>query len=325
MSTFGLERVTPVPAADGSVASVLPSNTRAQLLLNELQHESRSGRGRLQQLLLLAASLVLFVTLGLLQWSVPELVLLVVVLVVHEGGHYVAMTAFGYRDVRMFFIPLVGAAVSGSERDTAGWQRAVVALAGPVPGIVFGTLLAVAFLVSRNGLTGDAASMFIILNTFNLLPVLPLDGGHVLQETLFGRHRYVEAVFRIVAAAALLVAGLATGIFLLGVLGAFALVAARVAMKLNGITASLRGVERPDLVAPSPQTLETLELIAVQVEAAFPGPASARKVALVVGQVIDRMNPHPPGALSTILLLSAYRAAFVVALVGAVFVAAGHR
>ena len=66
-----------------------------------------------KNLLYLGLSLILFFLLGLFENTVTDIIILVVVLLFHEAGHYVAMTAFGYRDVKMFFIPLVGAAVSG--------------------------------------------------------------------------------------------------------------------------------------------------------------------------------------------------------------------
>jgi hypothetical protein len=81
----------------------------------------------------------------------------IAVLLVHESGHYVVMRAFGYRDLRMFFIPFVGAAVSGWSGKAHGYQRTLVALAGPVPGILLGLLLAVIFVLRGHPLVGHAA------------------------------------------------------------------------------------------------------------------------------------------------------------------------
>ena len=41
--------------------------------------------------------------------SVEMLAILVGVLFVHELGHWVAMRVFGYRNLKMFFIPFFGA------------------------------------------------------------------------------------------------------------------------------------------------------------------------------------------------------------------------
>jgi hypothetical protein len=40
-----------------------------------------------------------------------------IVVAVHELGHYVAMILVGYRDVSMLFVPVVGAATTGTRED----------------------------------------------------------------------------------------------------------------------------------------------------------------------------------------------------------------
>ena len=66
---------------------------------------------------LTAFSIVLFAGTFLLVFSdqLTFLLLLIVVLFVHEFGHYLAMKSFGYENVRMLFIPLMGAFVQGSK------------------------------------------------------------------------------------------------------------------------------------------------------------------------------------------------------------------
>src|SRR5439155_4332897 len=125
-------------------------------------------------------------------------------LVFHELGHYVAMRVFGYRNLRMFFIPFFGAAVSGQHYNIAGWKKAVVALAGPLPGIVLGVPLGVIGAVANESKVIEVAWMLLVLNGFNLLPFLPLDGGWVVHAVLFVRHPVLEVVFRIFAALAML-------------------------------------------------------------------------------------------------------------------------
>src|SRR5262249_11968035 len=66
---------------------------------------------------------------------------LVAVLFIHELGHFAGMKLFRYRDVKMFFIPFFGAAVSGRKGRVAGWKEAVVLLLGPLPALLAGTVL----------------------------------------------------------------------------------------------------------------------------------------------------------------------------------------
>ena len=57
---------------------------------------------------------------------------LVIVLLIHEMGHFMLMKLFGYKNVRMLFIPLMGAFVQGtkeeySQKQSLAGQRLVSA------------------------------------------------------------------------------------------------------------------------------------------------------------------------------------------------------
>jgi Zn-dependent protease len=282
-----------------------------------------SGRTWASSLTILAVSVVLFISLGLLRWDLGEIALLVLALFVHEAGHYVAMVGFGYRDVQMFFIPLLGAAVSASRTDAPAYQRTLVALAGPLPGILLGTGLAIVAVATEHQLVASAAILFLALNLLNLLPIPPLDGGHVLQETLLCRSRFLEAGVRVVAAAGLLVLGFANSDLAAWIFGVFAAVAASAAIKINGIVAQLRETEHvaPNLDEPTEATLETLELISLQVQATFTI-QKPEQLPSLVRNVIDAWTSKPPGALATVLLLGLYAAGFLVGLVGSILAVA---
>jgi Zn-dependent protease len=156
-----------------------------------------------QSILILVGSLVLFAGFQLVNTSVSGLVILVVVLAIHELGHLVAMKLTGYRDLQMFFIPLIGAAAYGSETRPTGTRRALVSLAGPVPGIAIGLVCTVLFHVTGSPVVMESARTFLIVNTFNLLPVSPLDGGRYMEAVLFSRTPMLKAAFDVLAAAAL--------------------------------------------------------------------------------------------------------------------------
>ncbi len=157
-------------------------------------------------LVLLAISLVLFVAVAslLMHWKASLLAVVGVVLLVHEAGHFVAMRRFDYRNVRLFFIPFFGAATAGVGTTAVGWQRVLVSLAGPVPGIALGFGLVWLGRFSGNATCHTAGYVFVLLNAANLLPLLPLDGGQVLNETVFSRHPLLRAAFRVLAGAGLI-------------------------------------------------------------------------------------------------------------------------
>ncbi|MGO4683351.1 site-2 protease family protein [Hyphomicrobium sp. 2TAF46] len=139
-----------------------------------------------------------------LSWNYA--VLLALVLFVHEAGHAVAMKAFGYRDISMFFIPLFGAAVTGTAKEMPAWKQAVVILAGPLPGLLAGF----GFLIYRGFHPFDTetlnmssiAFVAVLINLANLLPLTPLDGGRLLEISVFNRWPRARLVFSVLSVAA---------------------------------------------------------------------------------------------------------------------------
>jgi Zn-dependent protease len=180
-----------------------------------------------------AAWVWLLVTLGLFAlsfwWradSAQTLGLVVLVLLLHESGHFLGMRLFGYRNVRMFFIPFFGAAVSGQKHAAPVWQQAVVLLLGPLPGIFVGLALVLALGVYPHSPAGDLALWLLVINGFNLLPLVPLDGGRFLDLLLFSRRAALSAGFQVVAACGLGALAWWGGTWVLGVVAALMLLAA---------------------------------------------------------------------------------------------------
>ncbi|MFQ3229430.1 site-2 protease family protein [Reinekea sp.] len=114
--------------------------------------------------------------------------ILVTVLIIHELGHYAAMRFFGYYQTSVFFIPGLGAAATGIAKKPNYWHRYIVYLAGPLPGLILGVLI-----VWYVGWAPEwlifSAIVLIVINGFNLLPFMPLDGGQIIHMTLSERSR----------------------------------------------------------------------------------------------------------------------------------------
>lgn len=103
----------------------------------------------------------------------------ILMLLLHELGHYVAARQKGLSVGAPTFIPFVGAWIELKEQPLDVKTEAYVAAAGPLVGTIAATLCyALARQTSSQMLMAVAyAGMFI--NLFNLLPVPPLDGGRV--------------------------------------------------------------------------------------------------------------------------------------------------
>jgi Zn-dependent protease len=191
-------------------ASLPPQSADDQAFRAELDASMTSGRGAMNGLLFFVLSLMIFAATGLFSWKPAEIVILICVLLFHELGHFLAMKALHYTNVTIFFIPFLGAAASGHDSSPNANRQALVALAGPLPGLIAGTILAFLFLRTANSLYYQIAIMTIWINAFNLLPLYPLDGGHFFESTIFSRHPMVEVIFRISTIALLGVLAFAT-------------------------------------------------------------------------------------------------------------------
>jgi stage IV sporulation protein FB len=150
-------------------------------------------------------SLLLFIGVYILFFdqTIGQIAVLVLVLFIHEMGHFLAMKYFGYSDVKMFFIPFLGAMVTGNKEEISQRQRAIILLAGPVPGIIIGAVLYYVgnAIDSRDMLL--TAGMFVFLNAINLLPLNPLDGGRLIETLFFHSKETLKNIFIGISAAAM--------------------------------------------------------------------------------------------------------------------------
>ncbi|HET8852670.1 MAG TPA: site-2 protease family protein [Ktedonobacteraceae bacterium] len=107
---------------------------------------------------------------------------LVVLLFIHEMGHALVMKLKGIPVGGLIFIPMLGAAVLMRQMPKNAQDEAEVGIAGPIAGaIASGACLALAELTPHTTTIWAALAYFgFFMNLFNLVPVLPFDGGRVL-------------------------------------------------------------------------------------------------------------------------------------------------
>jgi Zn-dependent protease len=101
----------------------------------------------------------------------------VVLLFVHEMGHVIALRREGIPASAPMFIPFMGAAIFSRSLGDNALAEARVGLAGPILGSLGAAAVAVVGELTGSSLLMALAYFGFFINLFNLLPVIPLDGG----------------------------------------------------------------------------------------------------------------------------------------------------
>ncbi|MBY0314786.1 MAG: hypothetical protein K2Q26_04670 [Bdellovibrionales bacterium] len=144
-----------------------------------------SVRSRAWILLTMISALVFFVADNQ-KYSTELAFIVLLVVAIHELGHYLVMRWYGMSDATVFFVPFIGAGVwSKKLLGAQGLKLVYISMAGPVPGIIIGTVL---YMFSTNiPLFRVAGLNFLFINGINLLPFLLLDGAKIFKGLFFLR------------------------------------------------------------------------------------------------------------------------------------------
>lgn len=110
----------------------------------------------------------------------PLAVGFVILLFIHEMGHVIQLRREGVEASPPLFIPLLGAFISAKSLGEDAAAEARVGLAGPVLGSAASAAVAIAGFFLHSDLLKALAYLGFFLNLFNLLPVVPLDGGRAM-------------------------------------------------------------------------------------------------------------------------------------------------
>jgi Zn-dependent protease len=95
-------------------------------------------------------------------------------------GHVLALRREGIRASAPMFIPFLGAMISAKSLGENALAEARVGLAGPLLGSLGAAAVAVAGALTGSSLLLALAYVGFLINLFNLLPVVPLDGGRAM-------------------------------------------------------------------------------------------------------------------------------------------------
>ncbi|MFE5320146.1 M50 family metallopeptidase [Paenibacillus sp. NPDC056579] len=105
---------------------------------------------------------------------------------IHELGHVLAAKNFGWRVKEVQLLPFGGEVVVEEVANVPVWQEIIVTMSGPLQN---GIMIVAALGLQSAGLIPAEWSVYFIqanmlIGLFNLLPILPLDGGKFMQSVL---------------------------------------------------------------------------------------------------------------------------------------------
>jgi len=104
----------------------------------------------------------------------------VVLLFIHEMGHVLQLRREGIKASAPMFIPFMGAAIFSKSLGDNALAEARVGLAGPILGTAGAAVCWALGEATNSDMLRALAYVGFFLNLFNLLPVVPLDGGRAM-------------------------------------------------------------------------------------------------------------------------------------------------
>jgi Zn-dependent protease len=155
-------------AAGAAIVAVLAKLKAVLLLLPKIK------------LLTTAGTALVSVAAYSLLWGWEFAVGFVALLFVHEMGHVVALRREGIKASAPMFVPFLGAVIAARSLGDNALAEARVGLAGPIFGTAAAAVVAAVGLATHSGLLEALGYVGFLLNLFNMLPVVPLDGGRAM-------------------------------------------------------------------------------------------------------------------------------------------------
>lgn len=113
------------------------------------------------------------------QFPLAIVVGFVVITLIHEIGHAVAIRAKGLRAGYLVFIPFIGGAVTLKDQPHTAYDDALIGLAGPFAGTLASLVVLQVYKWTFEPMYLLVALLGFALNLFNLLPIGMLDGGRI--------------------------------------------------------------------------------------------------------------------------------------------------
>jgi Zn-dependent protease len=105
----------------------------------------------------------------------------IILIFIHEMGHLIAARFVGLKVSLPLFIPFFGARILLQEMPRNAWIEAIIGVGGPLLGSLGAVATLACYFYTGNQLFLVIGYFGFFINLFNLVPIVPLDGGRIVS------------------------------------------------------------------------------------------------------------------------------------------------
>lgn len=127
------------------------------------------------------ASMLVFISVYWQTWGWAFAAGFALSIYVHEMGHMLMFRRYGIASSNPLFLPGFGAIIFAKQKITDPAQDAHIGLGGPAAGLGAALLCLVLYGITGNDLFLALTTLGALINLFNLIPILFLDGSHAMR------------------------------------------------------------------------------------------------------------------------------------------------
>jgi stage IV sporulation protein FB len=148
------------------------------------------------------------------------LIEVMIVLFIHELGHYLTMLLLKVKSQGLFFMSFLNKLTKDLSFSQSQKEQVIINLMGPIPGLIIG-MVCLLFIREDaiNEILLEIGVLFLLVNLINILPLDPFDGGRVFQALFFKNRERYKLYFTLFSSFLIILFGILSGVWLAIIFG----------------------------------------------------------------------------------------------------------
>ncbi|NOQ71377.1 MAG: hypothetical protein GQ574_05220 [Crocinitomix sp.] len=176
--------------------------------------------GRNRNGIILFGLVILFIAVNYLSDSFMILIEVLLILALHELGHFIMMRIYRVKAQGMFIMSYFGNSTTSLRFSDSQRQQTFINLMGPLPGIILGSAIFLYALYSEPSIfVIEIGVLLLVVNVLNLVPIDPFDGGRIVGGFFFNKNDQLKMIFTLISSVTMIVIGVYYGFIPLTVFG----------------------------------------------------------------------------------------------------------